>query len=86
VHAAQPEFPDEARETGHPLERQVAIAVSVSADGRLRAARVVQSSGMAALDIAALLAAERSTYQPRIVHCRAVASPAVYRVTFSGGP
>jgi len=82
VEQAQPEFPDAARDKVHGLA-QTAILVQINANGTLRRASVVKSSGIADLDYAALIAADNSTYSPEIRNCRHVQGSYYFRVTFS---
>lgn len=79
----QADFPDEARAKGIH-EAQVAIAVDIAANGRLKRARIMRSSGDGALDASALAAAARSTYLPATRHCKPVAGSYMFTVTFSG--
>ncbi len=79
---AQPYFPDAARDKVHGLA-QTAILVQINANGTLRRASVVKSSGIADLDYAALIAADKSTYSPEIRNCRPVQGSYYFRATFS---
>jgi TonB family protein len=78
---AQPEIPDEIRGKVH--EAQVAIRVDLDARGKLIRARIVRSSGFQALDLAALVAADKSTYTPARSHCKAVEGSFLFTVTYS---
>jgi TonB family protein len=82
LQQAQPEWPDSAR-NARVHEAQVGIRVEIAPTGRLKKAKIVQSSFIPALDTSALLAAEQSTYEPATKHCKPVAGSYMFRVTFS---
>jgi TonB family protein len=81
VHQVTPGWPEFARRV--PGTRQVAIAVEIAPNGKVRSLRVLQSSGDVALDTAAMRAAQQSTYAPKIVDCKPRAGTFIFRVTFS---
>jgi TonB family protein len=62
--------------------RSVLVMVTLDATGRVRKCRVLQSSGVASLDNAALQDAERTTYEPAMHDCRAVGGTFGFRATF----
>jgi periplasmic protein TonB len=62
IKRAEPEYPEIAIEEG--IEGTAIILVTIGPDGSMSDARVWVSSGNAALDRAALQAAEQSTYAP----------------------
>ena len=63
-------------------ERTATLQVRIAADGQLLSAQVVQSSGNAAMDAAALLSAQHSTYAPKMVRCHGVPADALFKVSF----
>jgi protein TonB len=70
---------------GARAERQtgrVLVTVNVSSTGEATSVRVSASSGVRALDEAALLAARESTYNPRVVDGTAVPDTVVVPYTF----
>jgi TonB family protein len=81
LNQVTPEFPDEVRGKLH--EAQVAIAVDIAPSGRLRRARIKQSSSFPALDAAALTAAYKSSYLPAARNCKPIDGTFIFRVTFS---
>src|SRR6185437_10715025 len=80
MRAAQPDFPDGKTLHG---QRVSLVKVSVSATGHVSGTSVYKSSGDAALDHAAIVAAMASTYQPAIKDCKAVTGSYLFRVEFS---
>jgi TonB family protein len=59
------------------------VQVNLSATGAVLSATIAKSTGNAALDQAALLAAKQSTYKPEIKDCVPVAGAYLYRVDFA---
>ncbi|MDQ6823391.1 MAG: energy transducer TonB [Candidatus Eremiobacteraeota bacterium] len=59
------------------------VKVTILPSGSVGDATVAQSSGFAAFDVAALEAAERSTYLPKIVYCRPGIGQYLFRVLFT---
>lgn len=95
VKSAPPEFPEQLRRPGHPIEWTVDVAVRLNAKGRVQNTAVVSSYGQTtqnhtvvrlALNAQAIKAANAATYRPKFVHCRSVPSTYRYRITFTGGP
>jgi len=82
VQAATPEYPDSARAL-HLGEVAVIIRVTVDAKAEVIGSSIVQTSGNADLDRAALVAARKTTYSPKIVHCVPVAGAYMFRVNFN---
>lgn len=78
---AQAVYPSEARD----LRRQgvVLVAVEIGPTGALSSATVFRSSGFAPFDEAALLAARKSKYSPKLVNCHPVSSTYAFRVYFT---
>lgn len=60
----------------------VTVNVTVDPSGKPTAAHVVQGSGSKPLDDAAIDAALKSQYTPKMVDCRAVAGLYLFKVTF----
>ncbi len=59
------------------------IIVTILPSGNVGSARVFKSSGNVAFDIAAIQAAEASTYKPRIAYCRPTIGDYLFKVTYS---
>jgi TonB family protein len=76
-----PAYPASAAAAGIG-ETQVTVRVDVASDGSVRSSRIYKSSGNRALDDAALAAAAKSTYLPKIVNCKTVDGTYDYIVTF----
>ena len=83
VHAVPPYYPDAAR-SRHLGNVSVRMLVRISATGAVTSVRVTQSSGDVDIDNAALDAARKSTYQPKIVACKAVPGTYLFIADFSG--
>lgn len=79
--AAEPDYPESARESGTTGE--VEVLVSLSAAGVPTAAVINKSSGNAALDAAAIRAARESFYLPEIVACQAVNGTYLFLASFT---
>jgi TonB family protein len=75
----QPDYPRSARGLGYVT---VQIEVAVDASGNLDQVRVYKSSGNQAIDDAALQAASRSKYSPKIANCQAVTGYYLFRADF----
>jgi TonB family protein len=58
------------------------IKVTIMPDGRIVDAKVFKSSGIEAFDIAAMDAAARSTYHPKIAYCRPTIGVYLFKVTY----
>lgn len=80
---ATPQYPDSARLAHVQGAHTTLLMIDVSSAGKVAGAHIVQSSGVPALDRAALAAAEQSTYFPKMVKCKAVKGRYMFRVTFS---
>jgi len=63
-------------------EKTAVVQVTVGADGKLAGEKIVQSTGVMAMDQAALMAAQHSTYLPKMVNCLAVPADALFKVSF----
>jgi TonB family protein len=59
------------------------IAVTILPSGAVGNATVFKSSGIVAFDIAAVQAAEASTYKPKIAYCRPTVGLYLFKVTYS---
>jgi protein TonB len=77
----RPPYPPEARRLGQ--QGRVLLSVQINADGRVTSASVRQSSGIPALDSAAVQGVLRWTFEPARVAGVAVASRAEVPVNFS---
>lgn len=75
-----PDFPEDGKNITHAVS--VLIAISIDDAGRGGQYRVLQSSGKASFDAAALDAAKKTTLVPKIVNCRRVEGTYVFRSTF----
>ena len=80
TYEAPARFPDGLRHGG-----TTKIRVTIDATGKALRETVLESSGYAALDRAALKAAKRSEYSPRLAGCKPVAGNYLFVVTFSPG-
>lgn len=80
--AVPPAYPDASlkRNLGNV---SVDVLVHVSATGAVTRAQVTHSSGDPDIDSAALDAALRTTYSPKIVKCEAVPGTYIFRADFS---
>ena len=78
--AAPPKYPQSARGSG-PLSANV--VVTVNARGDVTAAKIVKSSGNAAVDQATLVAAQDSTYSPKVVNCKATQGSYLFHAEFN---
>ena len=58
------------------------MLVDISATGAVTNVKLTKSSGDVDIDNAALEAARKSTYQPKIVACKAVPGTYVFRADF----
>jgi len=76
----QPDYPRSARGLGYVT---VQIEVTVDASGNLDRVRVYKSSGNQAIDDAALQAASRSKYAPKVINCEAVTGDYLFRADFA---
>ena len=75
-----PEMPEAARDAG--LTGTTQVKVDLSAGGTVEDASVALSSGSSILDAAAIRAAKRTTYTPKVVDCHAVPGSYLFRVEF----
>lgn len=79
LHRVEPTYPEDAIVEG--AEGTVIVLVTIGPDGSPSDVRVWVSSGNAALDRAALVAAERSTYAPPEVN--GVPATQTYRIIYT---
>jgi len=79
-NAARPAFP-----AGLHLEQPAAtiVRVTIGTTGEVVDAKVEQSSGVPALDEAAVDAAKHSSFLPKMVSCKAVVASYTYKVVFN---
>jgi TonB family protein len=82
LHADQPNYPDAARKRNLG-NVSVEMTVDISATGAVSSVQVTKSSGDPDIDSAALDAALKSTYQPKITNCKAVPGTYLFRADFS---
>ena len=80
VEKYTPEIPQMAREQG--LSGVAQVQVDLSASGQVLSAKIFASTGSSLLDNAAVDAARRTTYSPKIVDCGRVPGSYLYRVEF----
>lgn len=80
TYAAQPVAPPNVR-----VDRMTfaELAVVIGPSGSLQNVRVMRSSGNSALDAAALDAARRSRFSPKVVNCAPVTGQYLFRITFA---
>lgn len=73
TRAQYPDFAEFALElTNQPL--YATVAVTVGADGKVKKATIISSSGNLRFDMASIRAARLSAYKPKLVDCRPVES------------
>jgi TonB family protein len=80
-----PEYPDSARNLDR-RERGVQILVTVAANGSVTGTSITASSGVQAMDAAALTAAKAAIYAPKYSACRPVDGEYTFRATFDPNP
>lgn len=80
VVAAVTPPPDAARGLKAPVT--AVIQVTIGSDGKLVSAKVSQSSKNPAVDKAALDAASKTTYSPKVVNCQGVTESYAFPYTF----
>jgi TonB family protein len=78
---AEPWYPESARELGTAGEADV--LVSLSASGAVTSATIYRSSGSAALDASAIMAARQSTYAPEVANCVPAAGSYTFHASFA---
>jgi len=82
VTPAVPDIPDSA---ANDAAKSADALVTIGADGHVVTAKIVKSSGNAAVDEATLRAAEASTYSPEVEDCKAETGVYVFHVKTSKG-
>ena len=75
-----PEMPAMAKEQG--LTGTAQVEVNLSAAGQVLGAKIYASTGSSVLDAAAVEAAKRTTYAPKVVDCDRVPGSYLFRVDF----
>ncbi len=80
--AMSPDYPDSARDLAMG-PKTVVVDVSVSANGSITGLRIAESSENSAIDLAAMEAALKSTYLPKIVACKGVTGHYLFRAEFN---
>ncbi|MGZ3550559.1 MAG: energy transducer TonB [Vulcanimicrobiaceae bacterium] len=81
--AVPPQYPDSARQFG--MHATVLVKVTVDEQGRLIGLSVFKSSGISAIDQAALAAARMSTYMPPVHNGVPASGMYLFRATFEQG-
>lgn len=81
ISKVSPEYPEEAKKKG--LEGVVTLAIMVDAEGQVTELKVKSSSGIEAMDKAAVKAGWATKYKPAIQEGRPVASWVIYDVKFA---
>lgn len=61
----------------------VLVAVAIDGDGSVLSTKIYKSSGNAKLDNAAITAARRSTYSPKVADCNPTRADYLFRVLFT---
>lgn len=82
MHGVAPDYPDLARQQGAAGATQV--RVTLDARGTVAATAIYRSSGNAALDNAALVAARASSYAAAVENFVRVGGSYLFRAEFSG--
>jgi TonB family protein len=80
IEKYSPEMPAMAKEQG--LSGTAQVQVNLSASGQVLGAKIFASTGSSVLDSAAVEAAKRTTYTPKIVDCDRVPGSYLFRVDF----
>ncbi|GAC1655852.1 MAG: hypothetical protein NVS9B12_07150 [Vulcanimicrobiaceae bacterium] len=80
IEKYSPQVPQIAIDEG--LNGHAQVKVDLSADGKVVDASIFQSTGNTLLDRAAVEAAERTTYGPKVVDCASVPGSYLFRVDF----
>jgi TonB family protein len=83
LNPVPPELPKSPRLT-QPVS--AVVVVKVGADGKAHGATVYKSSGNSIFDQAVLVAAEKSTYTPRLVNCAPESGVYLFRADFTPEP
>ncbi len=84
VQAAPTEYPDSARDLGlGPVE--VLVAVTIDANGSVVNATISHSSSNGAIDRMAVIAARKSTFEPKLVNCVATQGTYLLHAQFNPG-
>jgi beta-lactamase regulating signal transducer with metallopeptidase domain len=83
LNAVAPELPQSPR-LSKPVSAVVVVKVGI--DGKAHGAAVYTSSGSARFDHAVVVAAEKSTYTPRLVNCNPETGVYLFKADFAPGP
>lgn len=81
ISAVQPDYPDSERRNA-PADYSVTVRVSVDATGKVTDVQIADSSGNAAIDASAIRAARESTYESKVVDCKAVPGSYLFHADF----
>ena len=84
IRAVTPDYPNAARKLNLG-EAHVMVLVTLSPKGAIINARITHSSGDHSIDMAALDAARKTTYAPKIVDCKPITGTFLFRFDFSFG-
>ncbi len=84
IHAVTPDYPDTARKRNLG-QAHVMVLVTLSPKGAVMSARVQHSSGDLSIDMAALDAARKTTYAPKIVDCKPITGTYLFFADFKAG-
>jgi TonB family protein len=82
VRGVAPAYPALAASLGRT--GAVSVVVFIDATGRPYDAAIYHSSGFQDFDSSAIVAAQRSVYEPEIFRCKAVAGSYIFRADFTG--
>jgi protein TonB len=81
VRQEEPDYPESAKMNG--VVGSVDVRVTLSPSGAVLHAAVYKSSGNAALDNSAVLAAQASTYAPEVAECKPVGGNYLFHADFT---
>jgi TonB family protein len=83
THAAKLTFPSVAGNVGPGAYYATTVQIDIDSTGKITKTTTILSSGYGDMDDAALKAAAASTYQPKVVNCKAVPSAYLFHAAFS---
>lgn len=82
----KPERPDPPSSAMEYAPLYAYVAVLLAADGSVEKVVVLKSSGYGPFDLAAVRAAQHSTYRPRIANCKPIEGGYVFEASLTQGP